>query len=55
LVEAAHFFALADNPPVLEPTRPAMSLIKVDLPQPLGPTTVTNSPSRDIEDIFQGA
>ena len=44
-IEAAHLFALEENPSRrCAPKNPAMSLSKVDLPQPLGPTTVTNSP-----------
>ena len=30
-------------------SRPAMQLSKVDLPQPDGPSSTMNSPSRDVE------
>ena len=55
-VEPAHFFVLGRESAREDGgEKPAMSLSRVDFPQPLGPTTVTNSPWGTFKEIFWSA
>ena len=41
--------------PPLRGSRPAMALSRVDLPQPEGPTKLTNAPSSTVKDTSRTA